>query len=277
METARTRALKSLATSMPVANQQVAQGLQQARLLGVQRAVASAPPATSLREVQQAGAAQVTAQAGIQQKAAEQTQSALGQVAQLGQAEQARANAEQLGQSRVAASQKARQNETELAGLGRDLKQRIFDSRTQFARDEQGRAVMNEYQLADWAVSKSKNAEGAKARMQEMQLAHERRMEMLRVAETRLTQAMEFEQKKSAQDRDNTTYERLARAKAAVAEKVRLEQADAANKQAMWQTGGTIVGAVAGLVVTGGNPAGAAAGAALGGAAGSYAGSQMNK
>lgn len=283
METARTKALKSLASTMPVANQRVAQGMQQARLMGMQQAVAGAPaptasqPGTSKAEIQQAGAAQASQAGEIVNKAAAATQKGLAQVGALGAEEVSRAGAEAVGQATVDATQSQTADGAALAGLGRDVKQKLFDSRVSFERDEAGRKLMNEGKLIDHTIASAKSANEFKDRMQSASLMHEKRMSLLKVAHQKIAAALEFESKKKIQDRDQSVLESLALAKANMDREIADAQANAANNQAMWQAGGTIAGAVIGGVVTGGNPAGVAAGASLGSAGGSAAGAQANK
>ena len=278
IENSRTKALKELAGQMPVANQAVAQGLQEARLMGVQRAVAGAPasgsgqPGTSIREVQAAGAQQAAASGQIANQAAQQTAQQVTQAGQLVAAESGRAQAEATGQQKLDLATQSRMNEEALSGLGRDVKQKLMDERMQFRTDESGRKLMNEYQLADWAVLKSKNAEELKGRMQKMELAHKRKMQLLEVAHQRIVDAIEYEAKKGMQDRDQKTQMELYKYKAELEAKMRREAADQANKMGMYTAVGTIGGAVAGGLV--GGPAGAATGASLGGAAGAGVASQ---
>lgn len=275
METARTKALKSLASSMPVANQRVAQGMQQARLMGMQQAVAGAPapgsgtPAPQRAEIQQAGAAQATQAGDIVNKAAAQTQKQLAQVGELGAAETARAGAEAVGLASVDAQQAETADGASLASFGRDVKQQLFDLRVQFDRDEAGRKLMNESKLIDHAITSTKSEQEFKSRMQSAQLMHEKRTSLLKIAHQKVVAAMEYASKSETQELDQASREGLAVARANLEREMQRSAADAANKQAMWQAGGTIVGAGAGAAF--GQPA---AGAAIGGAVGSYAGTQ---
>lgn len=272
METSRSRALKSLNNSMPVANQEVAAGLQRARLMGVQRAVAATPSPASTREVQAAGAQQTTEAGKIALGAQQQTQDAATSLAKTGLAATATADASALNTKRAAVTQKARTNEAELASLGRDLKQKVFDSRVQFKRDEQGRAVLNEQQLADWAVRKSKSAEELKTYAQKAEQAHARKIQFLRTVQAKLESQLAYEQQKREVDRNGATMARIAEAAAAMKERIRQAEADAANKQAAWQAGGTILGTAAGAAIPGGGAVGAVVGGSLGGAVGTTVG-----
>jgi hypothetical protein len=265
---------------MPVANQAVAQGLQRARQMAVQRAVASAPvpgggaPATGIREIQAAGAQQAAQSGQIQNQATEATQKATAQVAQAGLAQQAAANTADLSAKAADTERAGIAQGEQLAKLGSEFKQKLFDDRVKFAQDETGRKLLNEYQLAAWSVTKAKSQEALKDRMQKSELAHKRKIQMLEMAERKIAQALEFEQRKKEQDRNQKTLTDLAEAKRQMEAAIAKAQADAANTQAMWTAAGTVVGAAAGIP---GGPAGMAAGASIGGAAGSYAGTTQTK
>ncbi len=280
METARTRALKQLATTMPVANQQVAQGMQAARLMGVQRAVSQAPtPAagaggTGVREVQAAGAQQAAAAGEIQVGAATKTAEGLAQLGQVGVAEAKRAGSADVATAQSNAQQTETADASQLSKLGLDVKQKLFDDRIKFARDEAGNKVWTESLLMDHAVTAAKSDAEFKSRMQTAQLVHERRSKMLEVAHAKIVAALEYESKSKQQNMTQDVREKLIRAKAELEAKMQREAADAANKQAMWSAGGTIVGGAIGAL---GGPAGVAAGAAIGGALGSYVGTQVSK
>lgn len=269
METARTKALKSLATSMPVANQRVAQGLQQSRLMGLQSAVAAAPapgsgqPGTSIREIQQAGAVQAASAGDIANKAAAQTVKQVAQVGELGVAEASRAGSEAVGQASIDAQQSATADGAQLAALGRDVKQQLFDSRIQFERDEAGRKLLNESQMIDHAIWSAKSEAEFKSKMQQASLMHEKRMTLLEVAHKRIVAELEYASKSKTQELDQAMKERLVRAKANLELEMERQKAEAANKQAMWSAGGAVLGTTVGAVLN--NPqAGAAIGEGLG-------------
>jgi hypothetical protein len=262
---------------MPVANQQVATGMQQARLMGLQRAVASSDAPTQRADVQAAGAQQATAAGGIATGAAEQQVKQAGQLGQLAVADQQTAAAVDVNQRRVAADNAVRQNEAEIAAMGLDLKQDIFDRQMKFEHDEAGRVVMNDAQIADWAILKAKDHQEFESRMQDMKLASERRSQMLEIAHKRIIQEMENISKGRILDANGKSMARLAQAKAEIEAKLERAAADAKNRQSMWTMGGTIVGGAAGAYFGDGNPAAIGLGMAVGGAVGSMAGSQAEQ
>lgn len=158
----------------------------------------------------------------------------------------------------------------QLTRLGADVKDEILDSRLRFENDEMGRKFSNERQLADWTITNSKNEIELQDRMREMQQTAEREIQLLEVAEQRIRQTLVNDFSQQQQTLDNEAKVKLAQMAADMREKIRKKQAKAANNAAMWQAGGTIVGAGVGAMA--GNPT---AGAAVGGGIGTVAGSQM--
>lgn len=247
--------------------------------MGMQQAVAGAPtatpgqPGTQKSEIQQAGAAQATQAGEIVNKAAAATQKQTAQVGALGVEEAGRAGVEATGQASVDATQSATADGASLASFGRDVKEQLFDMRISFERDESGRKLLNESQLIDHTVASAKSENEFKQRMQTASLTHEKKMKLLQIAQQKIVEAMKHASQSKIQDRDQATKEQLAIAKANLDREIAAAQAEAANNQAMWQAGGTIVGAGIGAAT----PLGPAGGAMIGGAVGSAAGAQANR
>lgn len=174
---------------------------------------------------------------------------------------------EAIADRRLRLKQRQIEADRSLADLGIQVQRQAFDDKMQFQTDETGRAAFNASQLGDWAIASAKSKEEFLGHMQDMELAHERRMKLLATAQDRINQTlkMEAEGRIAALDRDSK--EKLVRAKADLEKKMAQEQADAANRLAAVGAIGTIAGAGVGLLVTGGNPAGAAVGASMGGGA----------
>jgi hypothetical protein len=247
--------------------------------MDLQRQVAAAPvpgagqPAAGVREAQQAAAQQVEQAGQIQLQATQRAQERTGQIAQLGEQARAQAAGADIAGRKIDLVREQRENESTLEKLGRDAKQELFDARIQFAKDESGRQLMNEGQLADWAVSNAKSTEELRDRTQTANLLHQRRMDMLQIGYEKVSTALRFEQAKTEQTRNHRRIQELAEAEQNLRLELQREQNDAKNKQAMWQTGGTIAGTVAGGVLgSAGGPAGTVAGASIGGAVGGAVG-----
>lgn len=267
---------------MPIANQEVAQRVQQSQLMRLQAGVGAAPSTgAGVREIQQAGAAQAAQVGAATNQAAEKT---IEQSAELGKAAvQDRATSQLIesGEARLAGAEAGAAQEDQLAQLGQDVRKQIFDDRIQFARDEAGRKLLTESQLADHAAHIAKDENEFKQKMQFAELQHTKKMQVMQMAHQKLAAALEFEYRKKAQDRSQSVVEELARAKRNIELKIQAEAAASKNRQAQWSSAGVVLGAVIGGVAAGvstgglGAGAGAALGASIGGAAGGAIGSTV--
>lgn len=155
----------------------------------------------------------------------------------------------------------------DLNRIGLDVKQKIFDSRLQFEKDENGRKFSNDRQLADYMAATARTDQEFQARAREVQQATERKIQLMQIAQAQVIRELEQAQKSSEGAKNFEHQKELQGIRDALAEKIRKEQAAAKNKAAMWQAAGTIVGAGAGAAIAGpgGYAAGAAAGATIGG------------
>ena len=77
IQTTRMQQLRKLAQATPVANQQVARGLQEAQATQLQAAIGAAKPGAGVQQAQQLGAATAGQQAATQMQAAQDTQKQL--------------------------------------------------------------------------------------------------------------------------------------------------------------------------------------------------------
>lgn len=161
----------------------------------------------------------------------------------------------------------------QLNRLGGDAKDKILDSRLRFERDEMGRRFSNERQLADYAMANAKTEQEFASKMREMQQAHNRKIQMMEVAEKKLRQAMMQGFTSQQQLLDNQSRARIAKMAADMKEKIRKEKAKATGNAMMIQGAFTVAGAVVGGMYTGGT--GTAAGAMVGASAGSAVGSMV--
>jgi len=279
----RTNPIDKLRKKMPVANQQVASGLEAARNIGMQQAVRQAPTQQPIQQQQQAIGAQVQQQAGAQQlQQAQQTARIEQQIAQQQLQEQQRQAQKSQFEANVRNRQRKMDTEKVLAAFGQDVKDQILDNRLSFAKDEYGRTLMNDRQMLDFAMLQTQNQEQWLDYKQQREHAYQRKLQTMDTAHKRIMQQLEHEFSKSEQDKDQALQKRLLVAKQKVEEKIRAEQARAANEAAMWQAGGTIVGAVGGAAIGNmllpglGGAAGASAGAAIGGGLGSMTGGLLD-
>lgn len=289
MLTPKNSQLKNLAGAMPIANQKAADAAEQARVTRLQQAVGQitapgpgvTPPGPggiqqmAAQQVAQQGQNQIQAQANLGKQA-----QALGQMAL---AEDKQAKQVELQQKHRTLMATQRNNQDRLFRVSEEGKRALFDNQMTFRKDDLGRTLFNERQLADWAILKAKNSEELANYEQMVTQASQRRMTLLKAAEAKIRQELQQIEMKSEQELDQGLKQRLYLAKAKLEEKLRREKAEAASRAAMWQAGGTILGigaaalGAAAVVGTGGAAlpivlAAAGAGGAVGGGLGASAG-----
>lgn len=285
-------ALKQLSASLPVANSQVASQQQAARDMQLQTAVQKASPTTNTAAAAQQTGAAVAQQAGDQQvEATKAGMTQQTQVGQLGQQATAAANAAEVAGLQSGSREAQIDNVQKLAAVSEEAKQEMYDSRRQFAEDELGRKFTNDRQLSDYARLRSKTDQDWADYQQRTEQLYQRKNQMLNTAYTKLATQLEYEnrainqlqdqlgKKDLTQDQQDaqrailqkrlTQKQELERASAELQKSMARDKAKAANRQAMFQAGGTIVGAAVGTAF--GGPVGGAIGASAGGAVGSMA------
>lgn len=261
---------------MPIMAEKQAKGRQAAQALQLQQAAAGiSPQQITPTAAGRLGAASAQTAGEGQVKAAQTAAGQQDQLGQLGLQERGQAarsaqfdREAQLRQDRI-------QAEARLSNLSQDAKRKILDSRLQFNQDQAGQKYLNERQLADWMITKAKSKEEFNNMAQQAQQAHQKKLQIMDTAQKKLTQVLEQGYIKKKGDLDQETRKTLIKARIDMQERIAKEQADAANKNSMWSTGGTIIGTAAGAYF--GGPAGAAAGGAAGGAVGSMIGSEVDE
>jgi hypothetical protein len=273
----RQKALKQLSAQFPVANQQVANGVQAARQISLQQQVGQAAPGTSYRAAQQAGAA-TAAQAGqqaVQQAGAAQNQQV--QLGQLGLQEQGRQLRSDAAGQELALGREQMQTGDRLSRLGMAQKAELFDKQLQFKDDEMGRARLNDRQLIDWAATKAKSAEDFANYSQMAEQTAARQQQIMDMAFKKVSQSLEQGYLGGKQKLDQASKLEI-QSMLAEAKKAQEERANAAkNKSTMWQAAGTLGGIAAGAILaapTGGMSiaAGGMLGGSVGGGVGQMAG-----
>lgn len=275
-ETKRTQQLKSLAKQFPASNQKMANQLDSARAIQMQQQVAAAPTTAPTRQIGQAIGGQQAAQASevaLQQQKIGQQQAT--QVGQLGLAEKGRQLRQEEASANLAEQARQRDIVENIANMSEQAKNDMFNNRLEFRKDELGRTFLNERQLADYAILTAKNEQEWLKYQQTAMNAHKKALEMSKMAYAKIEQALKQESMKKDQEANQALKKELLQAKQQLEQDIARRESEAKNKQAMWSTGGQMVGAVAGGVVGGiyGGPAGAAAGASAGGSLGSGLGS----
>lgn len=271
--TPRMKALQNLSSALPVTNQRVAQGQAAARDIQLQQAVQKAPPKANITQAaQQTGAssAQQTSQQLVE-RAGQQIQQQ-GQIGQLGAQEQGRAaDAKTFGLSQ-GAKEEAMGNVQKLAQISEEAKQEVYDQQMSFEKDEAGRALFNDRQLADYAKLNAQDDEQYKNYAQQSDQLSKRKLQAMEHASNVVNADLNQRYMEAKQKGDQKTMLEVNQIKKDMEEKIQKERNKAANRQAAWTAGGAIIGGVAGAIF--GGPAGAAAGASVGSAAGGMIGSQ---
>lgn len=271
--TPRMKALQNLSNSLPVANSQVAAGQAAARDMQLQQAVKKAAPTTNIPQAAQQ-TAESSAQAASQQmiQRAQDQVKQQGQVGQMGLAEQ-----QQQSQSNVAglqggAKQQEMDNLQKFADVSAQAKKEMFDDQMKFQKDEQGRTLFNERQLADYAKLNAENDQEYRNYAQNAEQLNKRKLQTMEAAYKVAMQDLQHKQAIAEQKKDQQAQLEINYIRKSIEEQMAKEKAKAANRTAAFQTGGAIIGGVAGGVF--GGPAGAMAGASAGSAVGGIAASQ---
>jgi hypothetical protein len=267
----RINQLNKLAGSIPVVNNNIAQGMQAARTTQLQQAIASMAPqqAGTTQAAQQLGAQQAQMSGAIQVQTAQKNSQQLAQVGQMALQEDRMQKNQELFTRQQALTQRNRALTNQLAQLDSNLKDNLLDQQLSFKQDEFGRTIWNERQLADFAVLQAKTQADLDKFEQTISQQSQRRLQILQTVQAKLKQALEQNYMREGQELDQQTRLYIANLKKQAAEKERRERAKRANRGAMIQGAFTIIGAGAGAYLGMGTPIGAAAGAAIGSQVGS--------
>jgi hypothetical protein len=281
-QTNKLTALQNLQNQLPVASQRVAQGIQAARDIQLQQAVAKAPTGAAI-----APAAQQTAAAAVQQTGQQQAQAAQQMVQQAGQVGQLELGEQKMsGQQAVFGAQQAAEkqeldNVQRLSQLDMNAKKELYDNEISFKRDEAGRTLFNQRQLADYAKQNTVSDEQFKNYAQQAEQVNKRNLQAMESAYNIIAENLKQQSAIAEQNKDQAAKKQIQEIQIELQKRMAKARARAANNMGAWTAGGTVVGAVVGgvagsLIAPGaGTAAGAAAGASVGGALGSYAGSQQ--
>ena len=223
----------------------------------------------------QVAATKGQAQVADQQKQVQQAQ----QNRQLAASEQKVQKVKQLLQTKQAITDSQMKNNAAVDSLQMNMQQKYVDEVKKFQKDEIGRTVFNTRQLSDWAAMKAKNEDEYSNYEQMMLQALEKKNAIMDHSFKVISQHLDQEYQKAEQAKDNVMKEQIMDIRNDIAKKAAAAKKKAAQNAMIWQTAGTVLGTVAGMVLaapTGGLSvaAGASIGAGLGGAAGSVAASQ---
>lgn len=275
-QTPRMAALQNLQNQLPVASQKIASGIQAARDIQLQQAVAKAPTGAAIAPAAQQTAAAATAQTGSQQvDAAKQMIQQSGQMSQLKLGEQQIGAQQQVAQQQQAARQQEMTNVDRLGRLDMAAKQEIYDKELQFKKDEAGRTLFNERQLADFAIRNVKSEEEFKNYAQKAEMVSKRKIQAMETAYKIIEEDLKQQWLLAEQQKDQTAKERIVQIRRDIEARIQREKARAANNAAAWQAAGMVAGAAI-VVASGGTAAPAILmGAQAGGGIASIVGSQQ--
>lgn len=268
MVNTRLQQLNKLAGQVPGVTKQaanVAQSQQDLSLLDTTRQVGLRPGAAG-----QLAAARTQSEGQIQTQAAGQQQQALAQVGGQMVQQQGMNQQDRLSKLSRSLQEKSRTLTTRLSQLDENAKNRILDNQLQFQRDEMGRTLFNERQLADFALLQATNAEDIRNYQQTVEQLSRRKLQMLQSAQTILTQQLELDYQRESRQLSQEQTLKLQRAKQELQNKIAKEQAERANRAGMNSAIGGMLGGVGGAVVGNilapgvGGPTGAMMGQQLG-------------
>lgn len=236
--------------------QQAGMAQQQAALAGdvaarsLQEAARQATTPGTATQIQQAGAAVAGAQAQGQLQA---TQQAVQQQGQLQQAAIQQRGAEISGafadRQRQLEAQK-RLYQRRVFSMDRKLGEEIFVKQMKFQRDEFGRMLFNERQLADFKMMVANDKEEWYAFEQKQRLISKRKMKFMEIAHKKAQQKLEQEFLKSEQEKNHEATLALKQLIQKLEMDMLKEQAEAANRQARNSALGAMIGLGIGAVAT---------------------------
>ena len=137
----------------------------------------------------------------------------------------------------------------QVAALGEDVANQLFDSNMRFERDEMGRKFSNERQLQDYLVLNSQNEQEFLSKAQEMQQVAEREIYMLEHAQKVMMQSLEQGYLKEKQKLDNASREKIARYIADMEKAIADKKRKAAARGQMITGGVQVLGGAAMMAV----------------------------
>lgn len=248
-DTPRMKALQNLAGNLPVASQRIATGQNAARQIQLQQAVKAAPVGgATIAPAQETGAALAT-NAGQQaiQNAQNQLQQQ-GQIGQLGIAEQGRQNQAELASLQAGSRQQAMDETQKFAALNEGLKKQLYDDTMQFQKDELGRTVFNERQLADYARLNAQSDEQFRNYEQSTKLASKRKLQLLEQAYSMIEEDLRQQYAEAEQRKDMDAKRYIMTQQKKAEQEIQRARNNAANQAMAWKAAGGVVTAAIGAI-----------------------------
>lgn len=279
--TNRAKQLESLASQMPGANQQIAQGLQQARQMQMQEQIKGMQAPVGPMAAQQMGAQQAQQAGAINVQAAQQLQNQQVQAGQMGLQQQARTQRKEAFSDQIQLSQKQQEYANALNQLGNETRNELLDNQLRFQKDEAGRALMNDRQMLDYALTQAKSEEEFLQWSQGIQQVHERKIQSMEHASRILEEVLRKGHLKNKQQLDQAQRKEILQKKIAMDKQIARERAQKNSRNSMIKGALTVIGAGIAVYATAGLAApvvaaGVSGGAATGGGFGDIFTSQMD-
>lgn len=267
----------------PEADPGLAQGLQEAQKTQMQQALQNLA-ATSSQSAggtlnpnawQTAGSLEQKQLGDIRNQTFQQANQATAARGQTALSQMKTAGVKQITQQEVALSEQSRNYATTLGRVSQQLKSKLVDEQLQFRSDAAGRQLLTTRQLSDWAILNSQNQEEYNNKMQILEQAGKRQIQIMQQAHDVIQQTIQEGAIRGKQITDEHIKEELNtnlnNSELAIARM----RANLANNMAMFTAGGSLVGAGIGAVVPGGGAVGAILGSSIGGAVGSIVGGKF--
>lgn len=250
--TPRLKALQTLQQQLPVGNSQIAGGYQAARDLQLQRAVAAQPTGGNISGAASQIGGQMAAEAGQQNLAlAGQAQQQAGQLGGLALGEEQQAQQARSAGQQQALGQQQMDSSSRLAALSESTKNEVLDQRLQFSKDEAGRTLFNERQLADYQRLQGATQQQMANYAQQSTQLNDMKLQAMSTANQKLQAALKNENALRQQGMDDQQIQDLYTLQRNTNLEIQKMQNSQANRNAIFQTFGTITGAAAGGVVGG--------------------------
>jgi len=231
-ETSRSRQLKTLASNLPGANQQVQTGLQEARKTQLQSNIKQMAPTANTAAAQQMGQQQQQQAGKIALQGQQQAQEQQTQVGQMALQEQGRAQRETGFGQEMQLSQQDRHIANKLAKLDSKYKTILIDDQMQFKKDKAGETLFNERQLMDYAASHAQSAEEFQDYAQEAEQLYDRKIQIFTTAHKQVVNALEMGFVIKNKPLDQASRKKLVLAKKAYEDKIAKAKIDSANSRA---------------------------------------------
>lgn len=250
----RTDLIQNVKSGLAEQNRQIQTGAD----FGLQQSIRAQARERAMNPASQQGAQDVAA---VSQRRGQAAQAQTQQATQQAQFEEQKAKMSQartLAEMQDTLSKQTRENEGRLFQLDQRLKDNLLDKQLTFQKDELGRALFNERQLADYKLATAKSQEDLKNYQQMVQQETQKKLQILEFAHNKMKQELANTMKLEESRKNNELKIRLQRAINEAEKKIAKEKADAANRAGMASGIGSILGLGVGVAATAATGGGAA-------------------